>query len=171
MTDIPTVFVNPVSFGDGEDGFRVVLCQSADLFGADGEHVAETIAESRAEIPEAIRDLELELLGWDDVDGGDLDWLWSNRPNRISRSAQHFAGAVLEDVEADEVVNEFTTSDDGIDVSDAETDKSGSQGVKIVSHSDDCGHLDEYQVAGECLRCDQSFNTDEERRTKEGVIS
>lgn len=36
--------------------------------------------------------------------------------------------------------------------------------------SPDCRHLDEYRIGGECLRCEQAFNTRAERESLQGTI-
>lgn len=175
----PTVVINGISYDGGQEGYRVILCDGADVFGEDGEHVAETIAESGNEIEDAVRMCKLHLQGWEAIENADLEWLWENRPDRIGKSAFHFAGAILEDVEqpsppSDTVASIDSESEWVVDYPPSTTD----EGVNSVSHSDssdipedDCGHLPEYRQDGECLRCQQASNTAEERDPQDGVVS
>lgn len=61
--DNPTIVVNPVEVNGGQESYRVILCSGVDIFGTLGDHVAEAVAESKADIEEVVAQCEVELRG------------------------------------------------------------------------------------------------------------
>lgn len=190
----PTVVVNGIEYDGGQEGYRVILSDGADIFGEDGEHVAETIAETDEEVSDAILRCKLALQGWDAIEGADLEWLWGNRPERIGKSSYHLSQAILEDVRAPLPPTETVTSGDSDDECiENYTPSTDAEGGKEIDHldgsdvsaygekstriredtdesirigQDDCHHLPEYKFDGECLRCDLERQGEQDRAVK-----
>lgn len=165
----PTVVLHSISFDGGRSGYRVILCDDADIFGDQSDRVVETIVDDRDDLGDALLDLERRVNGWDRVETGDLGYLWRNRPDRISKGSRLFAGAIREDL--DESSEKSHIDDAEPWVSADETAVYDHDMSEKSDSRDECGHLPEYRINGECLRCDQSFNTDEERDVERELVS
>lgn len=182
----PTIVLQEVSTSEQEAGYRVILARGADVFGEWDEHVTETFVTKDDSLDEAVQELREELDGYDDefsengaeiLDHDDFDDLQRafEDYDTIKEAAKHFElgyGAVRQRM-IDAGVYEPRTYQTRKEVNHPEADdttKDLKNGEDEFSESDDCNHLSDYYIDGDCMRCNQAYNTDAERDTLRQVI-